>query len=189
MITELEINDTDLMQKISNQDKKALDLLNLKYKSLIHSVAFKVLNSAPDAEDVAQDVFAMIWSKSSMYDVSRGKISTWLGTITRNKAIDKYRSINRRYKLSNDLILDSKTSDQLDTQSPDENVSNIEKNTHIRNAVIRLNKNQKEVIEMLYFKGLSQKEIASRIKKPLSTVKARLHRGLVKLREIIPYSI
>jgi RNA polymerase sigma-70 factor (ECF subfamily) len=103
--------------------------------------------------------------------------------MTRNKAIDRLRSLQRRLRLQDEVRLENPQS--IDTRTPAQSLRVTEKNELVRTAVMKLNPDQREVIEMLYFSGLSQQEISNRIQKPISTVKARIHRGMARLRKIV----
>ncbi|MEI8294055.1 MAG: sigma-70 family RNA polymerase sigma factor [bacterium] len=178
-----EIGDVDLIQRMGTGDMEAFTIFHRRHAGIIYSTAHRVLNNDTDAEDVAQEVLFMLWEKSPMYDISRGKPVTWLVTMTRNKAIDRLRSLQRRSRLQDEVRLENPES--IDTRTPAQSVRLSEKNDLVRQAVMKLNAEQREVIEMLYFSGLSQQEICDRLDKPLSTVKARIHRGMVRLRKIV----
>jgi RNA polymerase sigma-70 factor (ECF subfamily) len=178
-----EISDVDLIQRMGTGDTEAFSIFQRRHIGIIYSTAHRVLNNDTDAEDVTQEVLFMLWEKSPMYDISRGKPVTWLVTMTRNKAIDRLRSLQRRLRLQDEVRLENPES--MDTRTPAQSLRANEKNELVRTAVMKLNPDQREVIEMLYFSGLSQQEISDRIHKPLSTVKARIHRGMVRLRKIV----
>ena len=178
-----EISDVDLIQRMGTGDTEAFSNFQRRHIGIIYSTAHRVLNNDTDAEDVTQEVLFMLWEKSPMYDISRGKPVTWLVTMTRNKAIDRLRSLQRRLRLQDEVRLENPES--MDTRTPAQSLRANEKNELVRTAVMKLNPDQREVIEMLYFSGLSQQEISDRIHKPLSTVKARIHRGMVRLRKIV----
>jgi len=178
-----EISDVDLIQRMGTGDTEAFSIFQRRHIGIIYSTAHRVLNNDTDAEDVSQEVLFMLWEKSPMYDISRGKPVTWLVTMTRNKAIDRLRSLQRRLRLQDEVRLENPES--MDTRTPAQSLRANEKNELVRTAVMKLNPDQREVIEMLYFSGLSQQEISDRIHKPLSTVKARIHRGMVRLRKIV----
>ena len=178
-----EISDVDLIQRMGTGDTEAFSIFQRRHIGIIYSTAHRVLNNDTDAEDVTQEVLFMLWEKSPMYDISRGKPVTWLVTMTRNKAIDRLRSLRRRLRLQDEVRLENPES--MDTRTPAQSLRANEKNELVRTAVMKLNPDQREVIEMLYFSGLSQQEISDRIHKPLSTVKARIHRGMVRLRKIV----
>ena len=177
------IDDVELIRRIGSGDYTGFEEFYRRHIGLVFSTAFKILNNSSDAEDVTQEVMFMIWEKSPMYDVSRGKPLNWAVTMTRNKAIDRLRSLQRRLRLQDEVRLENPES--MDTRTPAQSLRASEKNELVRTAVMKLNPDQREVIEMLYFSGLSQQEISDRIHKPLSTVKARIHRGMVRLRKIV----
>lgn len=178
-----EIGDVELIQRIGTGDAEAFAIFHRRHIGIVYSTAHRVLNNDTDAEDVAQEVMFMLWEKSPMYDISRGKPVTWAVTMTRNKAIDRLRSLQRRNRLQDQVRLENPES--TDDRTPAQSMRSNEKNQLVRTAVMKLNPDQREVIEMLYFSGLSQQEISDRIHKPLSTVKARIHRGMVRLRKIV----
>jgi RNA polymerase sigma-70 factor (ECF subfamily) len=178
-----ETGDIDLIQRMGTGDMEAFAAFHRRHAGIIYSTAHRVLNNESEAEDVAQEVLFMLWEKSPMYDISRGKPVTWLVTMTRNKAIDRLRSLQRRSRLQDEVKLENPES--TDTRTPAQSLRASEKNDLVRQAVMKLNPEQREVIEMLYFSGLSQQEICDRLDKPLSTVKARIHRGMVRLRKIV----
>ena len=179
----LDIGDAELIQRIGTGDTEAFAIFHRRHIGIVYSTAYRVLNNETDAQDVTQEVMFMLWEKSPMYDVSRGKPVTWAVTMTRNKAIDKLRSLQRRNRLQDQVRLENPES--MDTLTPSQSMRSNEKNQLVRSAVMKLNPEQREVIEMLYFSGLSQQEISDRLHKPLSTVKARIHRGMVRLRKIV----
>lgn len=179
----LEIGDVELIQRMGTGDNGAFEIFHRRHIGIVYSTAYRVLNNETEAEDVAQDVMFMLWEKSPMYDISRGKPMTWVVTMTRNKAIDRLRSVQRRSRLQDQVRLENPES--TDHRTPAQSMRSNEKNQLVRTAVLKLNPEQRQVIEMLYFSGLSQQEISDRLHKPLSTVKARIHRGMVRLRKIV----
>jgi RNA polymerase sigma-70 factor, ECF subfamily len=187
---EATLDDVELITRIAKGDREAFSIFHSRHISLLFSTAYRVLNNQNDAEDVAQDVLFMIWEKSPMYDKARGKPCTWAVTMTRNKAIDRLRSIQRRSKLSNSLEIESRIHDQTaETFDPGDDLESFEKNALVRSAVLKLNKEQREVIELTYFAGLSQQEISERINKPIGTIKARIRRGMIRLRKLVSHKI
>lgn len=182
-----ETTDVELIQKMGTGDMEAFTMFQKRHLGLIFSTAHRVLNNETDAEDVAQDVLFMLWEKSPMYEIQRGSPSTWVVTMTRNKAIDRLRSLQRRSRLHDEVLLENP--ETADLRTPAQSLRASEKNQLVRSAVMKLNPDQREVIEMLYFSGLSQQEISDRISKPISTVKARIHRGMVRLRKIVSSDI
>lgn len=179
------LEDIQLIEKIGQGDRSCFSEFYDKYAGVIFSTALRVLNDPKDAEDVTQEVFVMIWEKAQMYDPARGKPLTWAITMTRNKAIDKLRSLQRRFRLRDELEQESLQEDPTSDRAPLDDVESQERHQLLRSAVLRLSKEQREVIEMAYFSGLTQNEIADRLQEPLGTVKARIRRGVLKLRRMV----
>ncbi len=175
----------ELIRRIAMADRAAFEEFYEKYSGIIYSTALRVLNDVADAEEVAQEVFFMIWEKAPMYDVTRGKPLTWAVTMTRNKAIDRIRSVQRRIRLREEATAEADQDDFIHDRRPFDDVDSQEKGAMVRAAVLKLNDEQREVIEMAYFGGLTQNEIAERLGEPLGTIKARIRRGMMRLRKII----
>ncbi len=180
------LGDVELIQRIGRGDRECFEEFYNRHAALVYSTAYKVLNNADDAQDVTQDVMFMVWEKSPMYEESRGKPLSWAITMTRNKAIDRLRSVQRRLRLKDDV---EKETLPLQSAGGDDRTADLldagEKQQIVRSAVMKLNREQREVIEMAYFGGLTQLEISQRLKTPLGTVKARIRRGMLRLRKIV----
>jgi len=166
-------------------ERASFETFYSRYIGLIYSTVFRVLNNGSDAEDVTQDVMFMIWEKSPMYDPARGKPLTWATTMARNKAIDRLRSVQRRLRLHDEVEKEVHGEGTPIFSSSVGNVESAEKGQIVRSAVLKLNKEQREVIELAYFGGLTQQEISTRLREPLGTVKARIRRGMLRLRKIV----
>ncbi len=179
----------DLIQRIGVGDREAFSEFYDKFSGLIYSTALRVLNDASDAEDVAQEVFFMLWEKAPMYDPSRGKPLTWAITMTRNKAIDRLRSLQRRFRLQEAAREEQGPGELAMDHQAVENLEQAEENTILRSAVMQLSKEQREAIELAFFKCLTQQEIATRLDEPLGTIKARIRRGIVRLKKLVGPSL
>jgi RNA polymerase sigma-70 factor (ECF subfamily) len=105
--------------------------------------------------------------------------------MTRNKSIDRLRSLQRRYRLHDDVQNENASNDISASREPFEDLDSSEKGRILRTAVMKLSKEQREAIEMAYFSGLTQQEIAAKLREPLGTVKARIRRGMMRLKKII----
>lgn len=178
-------DDVALLQRTSHGDQESLRELYRRYAGVLRSTAYRVLNNATDAEDVLQDVFVQIWDKAKTYDVRRGKPLTWAMTLTRNKAIDRLRRMQRRSRLREDLehnALADATAVEVDSS---DYAQVHETQAIVRSAVMQLSDEQRRAIEMAFFAGLTQNEIAQKLHEPLGTVKARIRRGMIKLRQIL----
>jgi RNA polymerase sigma-70 factor, ECF subfamily len=175
----------DLLRRIGQGDRESFAIYYDRIAGTLFSIAYRLLHSREAAEDVLQEVFVQIWEKAPLYDPARGKPTTWAVTLTRNKAIDRLRSIQRRSRLQEDLQHEATTAEPTDEQSSFDAVALGESGKLVRDAMRDLANDQREALELAFFQSLSQSEIAERLGQPLGTVKARIRRGLLKLRELI----
>ena len=180
--------DQDLIRQVAQQDKTAFGSLYDRYCQLVLNLAWRVLSERQEAEDVVQEVFLQVWREAASYDQKRGSLCAWLTTITRSRAIDKVRSHKSR------RIYDHASQDilELDEQLPDREIhqdKNLDNRILIRKAFASLAREQQIAIEMAYYEGMSQTEIAEALKEPLGTIKTRIRSGLTKLKELIGPSL
>jgi len=175
----------DWLQRTASGDRESFRSLYERYSGVLFSAAYRVLNDQTDAEDVLQDVFIQIWDKASLYDPRRGKPLTWALTLTRNKAIDRLRSSQRRFRLKDDVERETQALDAKVELDSVDHVYAAEKGQMLREAVAKLTDDQRIAIEMAFFQGLTQTEISERLKEPLGTIKARIRRGMIRLRELV----
>jgi RNA polymerase sigma-70 factor (ECF subfamily) len=174
-----------LLKQIGRGDRQSFEQLYERFSGVLFSTAFRVLNNQEAAEDVLQDVFIQIWEKAPLYDPARGKPLTWAVTLTRNKAIDRLRSLQRRHRLHDDVEKQAATFEQFDDRSSLDAVNGVERAEMIRAALAKLSAGQRQAIDLAFFSGLTQSEIAARLNEPLGTIKARIRRGMMRLREVI----
>jgi RNA polymerase sigma-70 factor, ECF subfamily len=177
--------ETDLLRQIGTGDPDSFEDLYDRFSGVLFAAALQILNDQRDAEDVLQDVFIQIWDKARLYSPSRGKPLTWAMTLTRNKAIDRLRSSQRRFRLQDQVEKESKVSSQAISRDSADEVDAMEKSRIVRSAVLELSREQRQAIELAFFSGLTQNEIAAELSQPLGTVKARIRRGMLKLRDLI----
>jgi len=171
-----------LLYGIACGDRGSFKILHERFGGVVYSTVYRVLNDAEDTEDVAQEVFAQVWQKAKLYNSSRGKPLTWVATMARNRAIDRLRSKQRRSRLRDQFEEESKSLRKIiQTDSSDE-VSSEETKKIVRSAVMDLSREQREAIELAFFSGFTQNEIAESLGQPLGTIKARIRRGMIKLR-------
>jgi RNA polymerase sigma-70 factor, ECF subfamily len=174
--------DTDLLRRIALKDTMAFKELHTHYKALMIHTVHRVLEDYDDTQDVVQELFVRIWQKAHLYESSKGKPSTWLTCLARNRAIDLVRSRQRRSSLNNRFEVEQKTSlPSFDARSGDELLDLSERITMLRGAVKRLSPSQRSAIEEAFFRGKARKDMASESSEPLGTVKARVRRGLKQL--------
>jgi RNA polymerase sigma-70 factor, ECF subfamily len=174
-----------LLRRVAQGDRRGFEELYDRFSGVLFSTAYRVLNNQEAAEDVLQEVFIQIWEKAPLYDPTRGKPMTWAVTLTRNKAIDRLRSTVRRNRLQDDVEREAETFEQFDDRSSFDAVASGETSKLVREAIQKLLKDQREAIELAFFSSLTQTEIAERLGEPLGTIKARIRRGMMKLKDVI----
>ena len=175
----------ELLKRIGQGDRGSFEKLYDRLSGLLFSTAYRVLNNQVAAEDVLQDVFIQIWEKAPLYNPALGKPLIWAVTLTRNKAIDRLRSTQRRNRLQDDVQRESEIFEQFDGQSSFDAVASVETSKLVREAIEKLSKDQRQVIELAFFSSMTQTEIAERLNEPLGTIKARIRRAMMKLRDVI----
>ena len=173
----------DLLARITKRERAAFEQLYTRYSNILYATAMKFLKEDADAQDVVQDVFIQIWDKAKLYDPAKGKPLTWALTMTRNRSIDRIRAIQRRTRLRDDFEKETVADESAGIREALSGVDVSEKTQILRDAVARLSPEQRKVIYLAFFGGLTQSEIADRLGEPLGTVKARARRGLMKLKE------
>ena len=178
-------NDCELLRLIAAGDHEALRDFHRRYSGALLATAFRVVNNAKDAEEVVQEVLVQIWEKAGVFDARRGKPLTWAMTLTRNKAIDRLRRVQRRHRLQEEIEEEARIWDRMSEQDSSDEAVSHETRAIVRSAVIQLSDDQRRAIELAFFSGLTQFEIAQQLDEPLGTVKARIRRGMIKLRQII----
>ena len=174
-----------LVRRVAQGDRRGFEELYDHFSRVLFSTAYRVLNNQEAAEDVLQDVFIQIWEKAPLYDPSRGKPMTWAITLTRNKAIDRLRSTVRRNRLGDDLEREAQSQDQFDDRSSFDALAAEDRGKVVREAIQKLSEDQREAIELAFFSSFTQTEIAERLKVPLGTIKARIRRGMLRLRDVL----
>jgi len=174
-----------LLHQIGKGNRESFGQLYDRFCGVLFSTAYRVLNNQEAAEDVLQDVFLQIWEKAPLYDPNRGKPLTWAVTLTRNKAIDRLRSTQRRGRLRDDLEQEAKTGEQFDDRNSFHAVDLVEKSKLVHEAMNGLSTEQRQALELAFYGSLTQSEIAELLSEPLGTVKARIRRGMIKLREVL----
>lgn len=175
-------SDVDLLCALRTGQTLALGVLYDRYSRLIFSLAFKILANPEEAEDVTQEIFLALWQRDA-YNPSRGSLSSFLTTMTRSRAIDKLRSRGTKYRFLQRWEGITRSEGAMAT--PLEQASMGERSQIIRVALEQLPPNERQVLEIAYYEGLSQSEIAQRLSIPLGTVKTRSRQGLLKLRQAL----
>ena len=179
-----ELAQKQLLRRIVDRDKQALAELYDQLASVFFSVACRILSDPHEAEEVTQDVFVQIWNKAPTFDSDLGSPFHWAMQIARNRSIDRLRSRKRRADLADEfeavVALDAPNHESAAHRGLSE-----DELAAIRAAVRELPPDQTRVLELAFFRGLSHAEIAETTGEPLGTVKARIRRAMLKLRDTL----
>ena len=179
MAADLPDNPTVLLQQMAGGDREAFRRLYDRYASLVFTFALRLLSSRSDAEDLLQEVFLQVWRQAQSYSPERGSPEAWLITMTRSRAIDKLRAQRRR--ILSPLAPDEPS--RVEGGQPMESPTQAsEAKLMVQGVLVKLPEMQRIVLELAYFDGLTQSEIAARLGEPLGTVKTRMRAGLERLR-------
>ncbi|MEN9216693.1 MAG: sigma-70 family RNA polymerase sigma factor, partial [Gloeomargarita sp. HHBFW_bins_162] len=161
--------DQELFQGIQQGQSRAMALLYERYGKLVYSLALRVVQNQQEAEDLTQEVFTSLWHKGG-YHPQRGSLATYLTTLTRSRGIDRLRMRQSRLRLAQRWgVLEGMGV----TPSLLEQVSVQERQERVHNALAQLEPAQRQLLELAYYQGLTQAEIAERLQLPLGTVKTR----------------
>jgi len=183
--TDDRVVDRETVQRMAEGDPAALALVYDRHIRAVFGLVMRVLQDQGDAEDVVQEVFAQAWSQAKRYDATRGSVAAWLLTIARSRAIDRLRATRARPD-SAPLPHETAVVELPDPAVGAEGVVlSAESARHVRVALTALPLTQRSAIELAYFEGLTQTEIARQLEQPLGTVKTRIRTGLLKLREAL----
>lgn len=178
--------DQALLGRVAAGDSRALDTLYDRYARVVYSAALRILGSAELAEEVVQETFWRVWRRSGTFQSERGQVSSWILGIAHNLAIDELRRQRARpspvYDQEDRPVLRDMQDSRVDVAGE---ALDQEQRQLISAALSQIPGEQREAIELAYFGGLSQSEIAARLHNPLGTVKTRIRLGLQKLRDIL----
>lgn len=173
------MDDTELISKVVKGDQRAFLALYDRYSSRVYALAARMMRDEMLAEEIVQDTFLKLWNRAAQYLTDRGPFLIWLLTIARHTALDRLRLESRRPALS-----DGEDPEWVWEITPEPDSTSEEARWHSLYLAVRsLSEEQRTVVEMAYYQGLSQSEIAELLSLPLGTVKTRLRAGMKRLRE------
>jgi RNA polymerase sigma-70 factor (ECF subfamily) len=179
--------DLEMIARIGRGDQSAFDALYDRLSGPLYSLALRMLGDAADAQEALQDVFLQIWSRAKTYDPQQSSVFSWTVLMTRSRVIDRLRARGRRLRVlvpSTDVEEDStEAADASTAENVADTTDKNEEAARVRSILNNLPSEQREAIELAFFTDLTHHEIAARLGQPLGTVKARIRRGLLKLRE------
>lgn len=174
------------MTAVVAQDEIAFVALYDRYADLVYSASLRVLSDRHLAEDATQDVFVRLWQRPQAFVSARGRFVSWLMSVTRNRSVDELRAQSRRYRREAPGIDSVEDPPGVPADryfdEPLRAAQMQEEQISVRNAMASLPAEQKIALELAYFGGLTQQEIALRLHEPLGTVKTRIRLGMQKLR-------
>ncbi|MDA7645062.1 sigma-70 family RNA polymerase sigma factor [bacterium] len=176
-----ESDDLALLASVGRGDRQAFSEFYDRFSRPIYTLTIAILHSQTEAEDALQEVMTKIWGKASSYNPRAGKPLSWVMTLTRNHAIDRLRSLKRNQELKqeaqeNEILkpIESDTRKEAERR---------ETGGIVRTILGKLPTDQRQAIELAYFRGLTHTEIATTLNQPIGTIKARIRRGMLRMRD------
>lgn len=177
--------DVSLLERIQRRDEQSLAKLYDRYAALLYTLASRIVSTQEESEDIVQEAFLQVWNKANSYIKDRGTVYSWITTLTRNKAIDRVQS--KRYKQQSKEARLNEVDNTPATQSsnPHQTVVLKEYQEIVTAAQKKLSSIESKILELSYYGGYSQAEIAQILKMPLGTVKTKMRQGIIKLRQLV----
>ena len=177
-----QLEDSTLLQLISRGEDAPLSELYDRYGRLVYSIAYRVVGHPQSAEDITLEVFARVWEKGDTYDAAKGKVSTWLTRLARNRAIDHLRHTAVRPEKESVGWSEITAVPITHSHNPETQTALNLQQEKVREAVSSLPDNQQEVLALAFFQGMTHSEIATHLNEPLGTIKGRIRAGMKSLR-------
>lgn len=178
----------ELVVRIQQADSEALSALYDLYAGRVHAILLRAVEPGL-AEELLQDVFVALWQKAHLYDPARGSFNAWFFTLVRHRLFDalpRYQKIRSENPLSAPTVADQVSALSDARPGPEDETLRLFRDSEIRTALEGLPEEQREVILQTFFGGLTQRELAERLKLPLSTIKGRSRLALQRLRQLLP---
>ncbi len=181
--------DKAMLARAASGDQAAFAQLYDRLSGPLYSLAVRMLGDAAEAQDALQDVFLQIWRRATKYDAEQSSVFSWAMLMTRSRVIDRLRARGRRSRVvvsSTDDVNDAHAAaDASVAETVTDTVDRSDEAVRVRSIVNKLPPEQRQAIELAFFSDLTHHEIAKQLNQPLGTIKARIRRGLLKLRERI----
>lgn len=182
----LEATDEQLMNRIKQGDEAALATLHRRHAGLLHTVGHRVINNESDVDDLVQEVFLQVWRQAEHYREENGKALGWIVTLTRRRAIDKLRKKQAYQRASDRLRLETAGTDAMASdRGADHEAADADRAQIFHRVLASLPEGQRQALDLAFYRGMSQREIASKTGLPLGTIKTRLELALRKVRTAI----
>jgi RNA polymerase sigma-70 factor (ECF subfamily) len=180
--------DRDLVARSAGGDERAMAQLYDRYGAVLYAVAYRIVGQRADAEEVVIEAFSQAWRDAARFEPGRGSVAGWLTMIGRSRALDLVRARNRRERVATNAAADEPDAPPAMggwQSDPSERYDQAERRRQVQEALKVLSPPQREAIELAFFQGLSQSEIAERLQEPLGTVKTRVRLAMQKLRDAL----
>lgn len=189
--TEAPPSDLDLVRRMAAGNESAVATLYDRYGTVVYAVVYRIVGQKADAEEVVMEAFAQVWRDARRFEAARGSVAAWITMISRSRALDHIRGRDRRERLNTSAAQeDQSLAPAMGSwgADPGHQVEQAERKIRVATALESLSPVQRQAIELAFYDGLSQSEIAERLNEPLGTVKTRVRLGMMKLREALrPY--
>ncbi len=179
------LDDESLIRLIVEGQSTALGILYDRYGRLVFSLALQVTSDAAVAEEITQEVFLQIWNKANTYQAAQGKVTTWITSVARHRAIDSLRRKGARPEGHQVVFESGEEPELVDPVGVEDQVELTQRSLTIRLAIAQLPPEQQKALALAYFKGLTHQEIAEQTGEPLGTVKTRIRLAMIKLKQIL----
>ncbi len=170
---------------MSQGDEAAFAAFYDRFAPGLYSMIYAILRDQKESEDVLQEAFVQMWKRTGSYDPSRSSLFTWAVMISRHKAIDRLRSRQRQTRLAEAVASESVITSTPTADRADNALARNDERERVRTALAQLGESQREAIDLAFFAGLTQTQISERLGTPLGTIKARIRRGLIALRDVL----
>jgi len=177
-------SDEDLLAAVARGEVTAFSTFYDRHAGLLYLIAWRVLGDETEAQDALQEALVLIWERAPAFDPRLGRPLSWAAALARNKAVDRLRTRARRARVLTDAAAQGPERESF-AESPAESRLAAETAETVGTALARLPEDQRVAIELAFFGGLSQTEIAERLGAPLGTIKARIRRGMEQLRTLL----
>lgn len=170
------------VSRCSTGEQSALESLYDETSSYVYGVALGILRDPADADEVTLDVYSQVWRSAAVYSAQRGSVLAWLLTLARSRAIDRLRSRSSRNRREEVIGDDAPAVFCAGGDSPEQSAAHAQMGSRVRLALDALPAEQRQLVELAYFHGMSHAELASHLGQPLGTVKTRIRMGMMKLK-------
>ena len=177
--------EAELVRQMTSGDVNAFTNFYDRFAPGLFSMIYAILRDQTESEDVLQEAFVQMWKRTSTYDATRSSLFTWAVMIARHKAIDRLRSRQRHSRLAEAVANEPEEVSTAPTERADNLLVRSDEREKVRAALSQIGAAQREAIDLAFFGGLTQTQISEKLGTPLGTVKARIRRGLIALRDVL----